>query len=888
MKNFNSKFLFFVICLGLLAIASPALADETRTVRVKVAAFDQILFNNDFTVHSCPDNAGSTNLTVNAWCAVEQLVSNQGWQATSTWFSFGIMLNSINQYDGSDGNYWLWFGNGEPGLTALNQHELANGENLLLAYGTGPLKLTTSASAPMINSTSTISAFYFDAMAWQWTPAASSTFVVHGQEIFDEDGVLDIWTSTSTPYNILVKKDGFLDSNSIIIIPQLPSLDIKLQIETASSTLLNENTTVQACETSPGSGVFSINGYCAIQQSGLASDWTWWSGIGAFLNSISSYENDYSNGIYWQWFSNSQYGPVALNSHNLESGENLLLTYGINPLRISAATTTPTINSTTTISVEEFGGFDASWNPVWSAAASSTFIVNGQEIFSANGSLNLFIATTSPYSVLGRKPSYIDSQTIILTGQAGENQTQNEPDQNNGGASEGSAGSSGASSVLANINIQNAINFLAANQNPDGSIGSSILYSDWAAIALSAAGESQAKTGLKNYLLGAGFNTDFGSRTADLERRAMALMSLGVNPYEGTQTDFIGRIVSAFDGTQIGDANIFNDDIFALFPLLKAGYSGSDEVVDKTLRFIISKQSANGSWDSVDLTAAAIQALTLAQKVGGLGAGLASQVDSALQAAKTFLRNSQDQNGGFGNNTISTAWAIQAINALGDSVPSWEKNGKNPLNFLASKQANDGGMEDADVNAGTRIWTTAFAIPAALGKTWEEILSGFSRPAVQTAPITNSQREINNSTTTPETATSTLTILPNENATSTPVSGLPEQSATSTAELNLPVGKNGIQEISAPQTMPAAKTKIISSSAADIAKPVENQKVLASSPDTSQISETSNLKAQISASLVVKNIHASQAAKTIFYASGGGTIILGLYLGWKFLVKFLF
>ena len=604
-----------------------------------------------------------------------------------------------------------------------------------------------------------------------------------------------------------------------------------------------------------------------------------------FINCITITDNTNPLCGSWQYAVNGTAPSVGTDHFVLENGDIVFLYFG-SPRQVLLSTTAATVSIPFTATAQKYDPMnntyvattgvtigvtqpdpDNPWNPI--EIATSTVDVNGQAVFILNA--------VGTYGVGIKEDYYFPLTTLTVAN----------PISSSGGASGGSAGSSGVS-VFANINIQNAINFLASNQNPDGSIGSSILYSDWAAIALSAAGESQAKARLKNYLLGAGFNTDFGSRTADLERRAMALMSLGVSPYEGTQTDFIGRIVSAFDGTQIGDANIFNDDIFALFPLLKAGYSGSDEVVDKTLRFIISKQSANGSWDSVDLTAAAIQALTLAQRVGGLGVDLPSRVDSAGQAAKTFLRNSQDQNGGFGNNTISTAWAIQAINALGDSVPSWEKNGKNPLNFLASKQANDGGMEDASNNAGTRIWTTAFAIPAALGKTWEEILSGFSRPAVQTAPITNSQIETNNSTTTPETATSTLTILPNENATSSLVSRLPEQSATSTAELDLPVGKNGIQKISAPQTIPAAKTKIISSSAAGIEKPVENQKALASSPDTSRINETSKLKAQISAPLVVKNINADQAAKTIFYASGGGTIILGLYLGWKFLIKFLF
>jgi len=627
MKKNNFKLIFFAVCFVLFAFIPSAQADETSTVRLKIAAFDQILFDNNFTVHSCPDDASSTNYTMNAWCAVDQLISSQGWIATSTWYPFGILLNSINQYDGSDWNYWLWFSNSEIGATALNQHLITEGENLLLVYGTSPLKIDASSTTPAVNSTSTIIISYFDINAWQWQPAANSTFVVNGQEVLSPDGTLQLSIATTSPYSVLGRKAGYLDSPILVL-------------------------------------------------SGASQDST----------------------------------PAPPSSQ-----ENIIGNFGFSP---------------------------------------------------------------------------VDNQ------------------------------------VHQSVNISEAINFLISNQKDDGSIASSVLCSDWAAIALSAYGDSEAKNKLKKYLIEAGYGTESGSNVTDSERRAMVLMALGVNPFDGTKINYIGQITSAFDGSQIGNPEAFNDDIFALFPLLKAGYSGFDSVIDVTVRFIISKQSPNGSWGGTDLTAAAIQALSLAEKAGNLSSDLANSISQSLQNAKNFLRNSQGANGGFDNNTFSTSWAIQAITALGESAFSWENSGKNPIDFLASYQKNDGGFEDESTATNTRVWTTAYAIPAALNKTWGEILNSFPKQ------IQNQ----NNATLT------------------TPILNLPP------ATVEVPESK-----IEPEQTNGQTATPI---------KPVDTSQ----QNKTDEESNSPNLNAQISSSIIPGNSTLDKTVKVIFYSSVSVIVLLGLYL----------
>ena len=54
---------------------------------------------------------------------------------------------------------------------------------------------------------------------------------------------------------------------------------------------------------------------------------------------------------------------------------------------------------------------------------------------------------------------------------------------------------------------------------------------------------------------------------------------------------------------------------------------------------------------------------------------------------------------------------------------------------MFSLQQNDGGIEPVTADESTRVWATAYAIPAALGKTWTAILSSFPRPAVSAGAV---------------------------------------------------------------------------------------------------------------------------------------------------------
>jgi hypothetical protein len=215
-------------------------------------------------------------------------------------------------------------------------------------------------------------------------------------------------------------------------------------------------------------------------------------------------------------------------------------------------------------------------------------------------------------------------------------------------------------------------------------------------------------------------STDNLVSATDYERRAMSLLALGVNPYSGTSINIIKKITEFFDGNQIGEKGLVNDDIFALFPLLKSGYTANDDLIMREKSFILSKQKDNGSWEnSIDLTAAAIQALDL------LDSG---DVGDSIQRAKEYLRSKQENSGGFGS-SFSTAWVMQAIAALGERPQDWSVSGSDPLAFLASLQAVDGGI-DLNLDTDTRVWSTSYAVPAVLGLSWGNLLNSFPREAI--------------------------------------------------------------------------------------------------------------------------------------------------------------
>lgn len=494
--------------------------------------------------------------------------------------------------------------------------------------------------------------------------------------------------------------------------PVVDPINIHLEVISGTDTpIYDKDIAVTPCD-SEGDGVLKATPYCALVQASVANDYS-----GLWINSIAQLSNDYSDPAHyksWTWLANLDFSHFDLSSkqYELQSNDKILFYFDTNPLKISSTNLTPEVGSEITISMTEpdYGP----WPPVWVSATLGKLVI-GSGVFEldVNGEYKINIINTDPIVIKGQKDGYIDSPSVTINPIASApeetvctNSATNPPDCDN---NTGSGSSSG--SIPKSFSIPSAISFLSVNQKDDGSFGDS-LYTDWVAIAASAGNDFSLKSSISNYLLN---NQNSSSVITDYERRAMALMALGINPYTGTSTDYIQKITNSFDGTQVGDTNLFNDDIFALIVLQNAGYTNNDVIIKNTISYIISKQSTNGSWGSVDMTSAGIEALNNFKEEEEEG------VSDAISKAENYLKSSQNPDGGF-YNTSSTSWAIQAMSQ--DS--SLNENVNSAIKYLTDKQQNDGGLDGSDTN--NRVWITSYAIPAVLKMPWSDILESFDKP----------------------------------------------------------------------------------------------------------------------------------------------------------------
>ncbi len=490
-------------------------------------------------------------------------------------------------------------------------------------------------------------------------------------------------------------------------VPVPDPVSIVLDIEAAGTTLFKGPITVHACAAQAGAQQ-EVMGYCALEQSGVAAAWSWW-GDDAFLDSLGDAANDNAGGVYWMWFANLEMGGVALNKHTLIEGESLLVTLGTMPLCLEIEAH-PIVDSTTTISVLAFG-FDASYNPVWLPAAGASVHIGSQSFVADTfGQVVYTASTTESLEVYASKDGFVPTSRSTLTS------TVPVPAPTGTAQQEGSE--NGGTTKKRSMGATEALTFLLAQQRADGSFGS-VMTSDWAALALAGGGAPrEAKVALGDFLASAKKLTSL----TDYERRAIALEALGINPYE---SGIIQKIVAGFDGTQMGDPGLLNDDIFALPPLLHAGYKPNDDMIVKIASHILSSQEADGSWRYQDITSAAIQALAPLSSIEG--------VPAALKKAAQYLKARQEEDGCFGN-VFAHSWALQAIEALREAPEEWQAaSGATPRSCLLRMQGEDGGFETgADNNS--RIWATAYAIPALLSTKWDELLGYFDAPKQKERP----------------------------------------------------------------------------------------------------------------------------------------------------------
>lgn len=521
----------------------------------------------------------------------------------------------------------------------------------------------------------------------------------------------------------------------------LAGTSIHLEIETNTGNIYKNDIDVSPCDSDGDiSTPDTITAYCALMQSGITSEWS-----GLWVNSINGLiNNDNNNGVYWMWLANlntdntnpdSSYN-LSAKQYILNTNDRILFYYNTNPLDISVDNDKPEVGQNIKITVKELG-LDSSWNPIWNKASQGKVLIDSNLYdLDEEGSYSFTVLDTSIFRIKGQKTNYIDTKEITISPTAPVEVIPPVVVVNTGNVG-GGPSYTPPPVVKVKFDLNKAFKFIISQQKENGSFGED-LYTDWTAIAISSSEDKDIK--INSIIKLAKYLTEYKASKislTDVERHAMALMALGLNPYNTNGENYIERITSEFDGKQFGNVGQDNDDIFALIVLQNAGFTETDKMITDDITFILESQRENGSWDeSVDMTSAAIQALSHFSPIPGIG--------ESLQKAKEFLKLNQKDTGGW-DNVSSTAWAIGGILALNEKIEDWKKNEKSPLDYIDSMQDIDGGIKNTSMqeeeNLTTKIWQTVYAVSALSGKTWSQIMQKFEKIEEKKEQILNDAKE---------------------------------------------------------------------------------------------------------------------------------------------------
>jgi hypothetical protein len=306
------------------------------------------------------------------------------------------------------------------------------------------------------------------------------------------------------------------------------------------------------------------------------------------------------------------------------------------------------------------------------------------------------------------------------------------------------AGNAGAyvSPAQAEHAADRGVNWFLANQEDSGSFG---FGGDWAMTALAATGlnAADARTSLldpsaQDFYLGDWQASGPGGAGTDAARGILSGVAGGIQPSrlstatDATKSNLVARIAELFDGTQIGEAGLLNDDIFGVLALHHAG--APPELLRQIVDYLRTKQLPNGGWTWNASPAAPADTDMTGSVVAAFCAAGVPTSDPDLVEAIGLLHSLQDPaTGGFiappesfgiGVNTDTTAWVVSGLVQCGidPQGPGWTTaQGKTPFDYLLSMQRADGHFD----------WTSEFAGGAF--ETYSSVRplmgAGFSAPA---------------------------------------------------------------------------------------------------------------------------------------------------------------
>ncbi len=264
---------------------------------------------------------------------------------------------------------------------------------------------------------------------------------------------------------------------------------------------------------------------------------------------------------------------------------------------------------------------------------------------------------------------------------------------------------------------------------------SGALSSDWGMTALAAAGTNAAdvRAGLldpsaQDYYLGEWQASGPGGAGTDAERGILAGVAGGIQPSrlstasETDKSNLVARVAELFDGTQVGEPGLLNDDVFGVLALHQVG--APQPLLQRLVDYLRTEQLPDGGWSWSASSSVADTDMTGAAVAAFCAAGVPLD-DPDLGAALTLLHSLQDPaTGGFvapppfgaGVNTDTTAWVASGLVQCGidPQSPQWTTaDGKTPLDYLVSLQRPDGHFDWTEEFAGGAFETYGAVRPLA-------------------------------------------------------------------------------------------------------------------------------------------------------------------------------
>ncbi len=197
-------------------------------------------------------------------------------------------------------------------------------------------------------------------------------------------------------------------------------------------------------------------------------------------------------------------------------------------------------------------------------------------------------------------------------------------------------------------------------------------------------------------------------------RLAHAVGTSGYDPRDVHGVNLYACVRAGFDGTQSGDPQTINDDVWTILALRAGGVGSADNQMRSSADVIKLSQRIDGGWSynnlgqsSTDVTGMALAALAAANDLPpGARANALGFLDSTYDPATGGHRDLP--NGGVGPNCQSTLWAIHGYNAAGAAVR------QDSLDYLAALQNADGGFARR-LGGESDAFCTAEAVPIAAG-----------------------------------------------------------------------------------------------------------------------------------------------------------------------------